>query len=166
MKSWKLRDKFSLQEIKTALEPAGEGDESGQEVSAFRTFPCHGAISAHGVEVFNQPTDQQDCFHWLDPNHEPEITCLTVKDQSLSPRFNQGGLMIVREAETMTSGKTYLLEVLNDHGQLQIKAMTLNDELLEPLLPEESPVAASELVIKRRFELLKYAELFCAPPQA
>ncbi|MBY0404702.1 MAG: S24 family peptidase [Cyanobacteria bacterium] len=121
LKGWRALDKIGVDAVREAYKTIHKDDKAlTVQSKIFNQLPCLGYLTAEGLDTISTP-EMIDYFEYFYTAQEKDnLFCLFIRGNSLAPRFEDGGILLVKEAERFEDGLFYLVNFENDEIPMQI----------------------------------------------
>jgi SOS-response transcriptional repressor LexA len=121
LKGWRALDKIGVDAVREAYQTIHKDDKALTVRSEiFDQLPCLGYLTAEGLDTISTP-EMIDYFEYFYTTQEKEnLFCLFIRGNSLAPRFEDGGILLVKEADRFEDGLFYLVSFQNDEIPMQL----------------------------------------------
>ena len=122
--------------------------------------PCKGVVAAGPLTPIAK--DTEIIYYAFDDMalYSPDLFCLKIQGDSMQPRFEDGGVLLVRKTDAFKNGRFYVVET--DAGERTFKAfqMALEAGRLLPLNTEYAPIELKNFNIAHAYEVLEYKKSY------
>jgi SOS-response transcriptional repressor LexA len=108
--------------------------------------------------VTHQHPDDAPVFELADLPAELDGTLyvLTIQGNSMAPRFEAGGLLVVQPTHTLEPSKYYVFETDDTHRTFKVLTLDVDKQQLTPLNPDYEPIPLAGLNCQRLYTVLEY----------
>ena len=124
-------------------------------------FPCVGTVSAGTLSVPESYTDCPPYFEFSDlPIYSPDMFCLKIVGDSMAPKFENGGIILVMETTAFQQNGLYVIQTEADEMTFKVFEMTSRGAKLKPINPAYDTISIHDKSIIKAYRVIEYKKTF------
>lgn len=151
LRAWRALDKEGRGPIEEAVRELG-----GFAPEGFYRFPCRGTVSAGDFTSTVAPEDLT-YFEFIDVSHYAcDMFCLKIAGNSMAPEFQDGGLLLLRPAQSFRNNGLYVFKTDEQSSTFKVLRFLKEKAALFPLNPEYPVLPLDEISIDEAYEVIEY----------
>lgn len=127
----------------------------------FFRFPCLGTVSAGSLQMVDQ---RQDLIYYEFSDikeYDQKMFCLEIRGDSMSPKFEDAGVLLVRETKNYRNNGLYV--IITNHGESTFKLLRFEENgppKLVPINPNYEPILLQNMHIEKAYEVIEYKKSY------
>lgn len=141
--------------------PSGSGVEVLGKPEGFYRFPVKGEVSAGSLRPFSAPEDTLYVEFADIREYDPSMFVLKIVGDSMSPQFDHGGYLLVREAKRFENNKHYIVQTTSGQATFKVVRYQASGPMqLVPLNTKYAPIPLSNVRLDKLYQVLEYKKSY------